>query len=409
MSVILENSSDKRMSLNGDISLIQEEDSREITTLYDNEQAVDTEKEVMRYSLMFDDNGNNASTVNSPMQLKLFDNFKLSYDDINKNGINNYSRTTSANSQFSENRKTSTSSSTRNSYSSYNYETVENDSNKPLQLPKLRSPFKSKENSTEIDINVVNAKPLQKKRNRSLRWSYQGQIDTINEVQKQKAISETENKLFANENVTTKETDTSSDDQVYLKPIHKRTTSLPYASSLKVDTSSSDASSSNMISLKRRLSPSTFFKSGSEDREGKIKQQQKKIKELEMENLKQFSQIQELISQTSYCVKEIELLKQTSMPKSQSKIFSFKNTLYFLVLSVLLSMFIYEIATDSSSIFNTESSVKHTYTIPNLDFPGESLWYSSKNEQTSTLLNLLLNKAKQFYNSYISSPQTSLG
>ena len=399
MSVTLDNSINKRSSLNGDISLIQEEDSREITTLYDNEPACDTEKEVMRYSLMFDNNEENSSTVNSPMQFKPFDNFKISYADIDNGNINAYSRTTSANSQFSDNRKTSVSSSTRSSYSSYNYDINENESNKPLQLPKLRSPFKSKDNSNEIDINVVNSKPLQKKRNRSLRWSYQGQIDTINEVQKQKAISETENKLFANENVNQNEEKTAKDEQTFLKPIHKRTASLPYGSSLRIDTSS-DSSNSNMISLKRRLSPSTFFKSGSEDREGKIKQQQKKIKDLELENLKQFSQIQELISQTSYCIKEIELLKHTGKQQTK-KIFSLKNILYFLLFTALLSMFVYEITTDTASIFNNESSVKHTYSIPNLDFPNESLWYTSKKQQTTTFLEFLNKKSKHLL-SYIS-------
>lgn len=390
MTVTTENNISKRLSLTGDISLIQEEDSNEITTLYDNENGCDSEKEVIKYNMMFEDNDAHSSTV-SPIQLKPFENFKITYDDINNNSINTYSRTTSANSQFSDNRKNSVGSSARSSYSCYNYESNAYDG-KQIQLPKLRSPFKSKENSDEIDINVVNSAPKQKKRNRSLRWSYQGEIDTINEIQNQKAIIDTEKKLFAND-----DTDSNKDEQLRLKPIHKRTASLPYGSTLKVETSS-ETPSASMISLKRRLSPSTFFKTSSEDREGKIKQQQKKIKELELENLKQFSQIQELISQTSYCIKEIEILKSTTNTKRNGR-FSFKNIIYLIVFALLLTVFLYEITTDSSSIFNTQKSLVHTYAIPNIDFPTESLWYTSESP-TYSYLEILNKKAKYLF-SYI--------
>ena len=395
MTETMENNFSKRLSLTGDISLIQEEDSKEITTLYDNENGCESENDVVKYNMMFEDNDAHSSTVNSPIQLKPFENFKITYDDINNSSINTYSRTTSANSQFSDNRKNSVGSSARSSYSCYNYESNAYDG-KQLQLPKLRSPFKSKENSDELDINVVNSAPKQKKRNRSLRWSYQGQIDTINEIQKQKAINDTEKKLFANENTDSNE-ESNKDEQVRLKPIHKRTASLPYGSTLRVDTSS-ETPSSNMISLKRRLSPSTFFKSGSEDREGKIKQQQNKIKELELENLKQFSQIQELISQTSYCIKEIELLKSTTNTKSNGR-FSYRSIMYLMVFALLLTMFLYGVTTDSSSIFNNDKSVVHTYAIPDIDFSTESLWYTAESP-TYSFLEILSKKAKYIF-SYI--------
>lgn len=394
MTATMENHSSKRLSLTGDISLIQEEDSKEITTLYDNENGCESENEVVKYNMMFEDNDAHSSTVNSPIQLKPFENFKISYDDINNNSINTYSRTTSANSEFSDNRKTSVGSSARSSYSCYNYESNFND-DKKLQLPKLRSPFKSKENSEDINFNVVNSAPKQKKTNRSLRWSYQGQRDAINEIQKQKAIDDTEKKLFANENKNANKL-SNKDEQIRLKPIHKRTASLPQGGTLKMDTSSETPS--NMISLKRRLSPSTFFRSGSEDKEGKIKQQQNKIKELELENLKQFSQIQELISQTSYCMKEIELLKKTTNTNNNGKL-SYRNIMYLIVFAFLLTIFLYGITTDSSSIFNNDMSVVHTYAIPDIDFPAESLWYTAEGP-TYSLLKILNKKAKYLF-SYI--------
>lgn len=374
--------------INSEISLIQEEDSREITSIYDSNEE---NNDVLKYDLKFD---HNNCSVNSPMQLKRLslsntDNEEEYSENLFTNATN--SRLTSTNSQFSDCGK-----SVRNSYSEFS-DCEEIDDGKKLIIPKLRSPFSLK-NDAEMDIstnatnnsnNPVNTVP-KKKRNRSLRWSYQGQIDTINEVQKKNAIHDTQQKLLANdtENIET---------TVPLKKLHKRTTSLPYSTSIRIDTNlNNESSSSNMISLKKRLSPSSFFKP-QDDRELKIKQQEQKIKHLELENLKQFSHIQELKLQTSYCIKEIELLKETKKPiveniqkkKSSTQIF---KTLALVAITIILIIYFYpEIKLQQKSFYKIPIS-------NSLDFfpENEQLWYSitKKTQNFDTQNNSLWEKIK---------------
>ncbi len=45
---------------------------------------------------------------------------------------------------------------------------------------------------------------------------------------KTKAISRNGKQIVANENVSQNEGETAKDEQTFLKPIHKRTASLPY-------------------------------------------------------------------------------------------------------------------------------------------------------------------------------------
>lgn len=364
-----------------EISLIQEEDSREVTTIYDSTQE---SSEVIKYDLNF---GNTNNSVNSPMKFCSLSPIGIADDDDVGNiySNNNFtstsnSRLTSTNSQFSCSGKSS-----RDSETGYS-DVEELEPCKGLDIPKLRSPFSLK-NSIDIgkepvpgnaSTNSKTVPPTKKRRNRSLRWSYQGQIDTINEVQKQNAMQETQNKLLAND--TSKIT-----SEIPLKKLHKRTNSLPYNTGLKVDTKvNNEQTGTNMISLKKRLSPSTFFKT-QDERELKIKQQHQKIKDLELENLKQFSHIQELKFQTSYCIKEIELLKAhtKSLPKAQNQppvtpikktklsLYIFKTFVLLLLSGALIAYFYQDLQFHAKYFL-------HPSTSNSLDFSPkvEQLWYS---------------------------------
>ncbi|XBW34809.1 hypothetical protein QEN19_000375 [Hanseniaspora menglaensis] len=392
-------------NINTDISLIKEEDSKDLISPYDNN---DDNNEVLKYDLS--SNSQNDS-VNSPMQLRPLSVIKMS-DEVDSNNIYTSSndasafnsRLTSSNSQFSE-----TCISNRNSYNGYSdSEMFEN--SKILELPKLRSPF-TITNSDEFDNTTTSTTTnnvQKKKRNRSLRWSYQGEIETINEVQKQKVLKDTHTKLFSQESVESP-----------VKKSHKRTISLPYGKNLKVDTNlNNDSAGVNMISLKRRLSPSTFFKT-QDEKEVKIKQQQDKIKDLELENLKQFSIIQELKSQTSYCIKEIEMIKLQSKinnepkvnvqkSKSNTKIsLLFKSLALLLVTITFLGLFYPELIMQSSFLsalpqknyldfFPLEEklwySLNKTSTIIHKD--NDNLWYKIK---TQIQLIKLVYKSKKLY------------
>lgn len=182
-----------------------------------------------------------------------------------------------------------------------------------------------------------------------------------------------------------------------MKKLHKRTTSLPYSTSIRIDTNlNNESSSSNMISLKKRLSPSSFFKP-QDDRELKIKQQEQKIKHLELENLKQFSHIQELKLQTSYCIKEIELLKETKKPvvkNIEKKTLSTQifKTLALVAITIILIVYFYpEIKLQQKSFYKIPIS-------NSLDFfpENEQLWYSitKKTQNFDTQNNSLWEKIK---------------
>lgn len=384
-----------------EISLIQEEDSREVTTIYDSTQE---SSEVIKYDLNF---GNPNNSVNSPMKFCSLSPIEIAdaeetgniYSNSNCTSTGN-SRLTSTNSQFSCSGKSSNNLETEYS----DIEEVE--FSKALDLPKLRSPFSlkisidsGKEVSSEATTsNNKTVPPTKKRRNRSLRWSYQGQIDTINEVQKQNAMQETQNKLLANDSY-------KMNSEITLRKMHKRTTSLPYNTVLKVDTNlNNEQTGTNMISLKKRLSPSTFFKT-QDDRELKIKQQQQKIKDLELENLKQFSHIQELKFQTSYCIKEIELLKahNSTLPKAQKQspvtpiknnklsLYIFNIFVLLLVSGALIAYFHQNLQLRAKYLLNSSPSDRLDF-LPNV----EQLWYSisEKSENFSNKDNSLLDKLK---------------
>lgn len=364
--------------LNSEVSLIQEEDSKDVTTIYDSNGL---ENDVIKYDLEVQFV---SGSVNSPMQFKPLNLGKLAAEEDLQSVYSNFtnSRLTSANSQFSDSHQSNRNS----SYGFSGSEAAEYEKN--IDIPKLRSPFslssaaaKECENMNgNTGGNSVSNNVQKKKRNRSLRWSYQGEIETINEIQKQKALQDTETKLCA-------DAPESVDVEVPLRKLHKRTTSMPYAKPVKNEANSSgEHSRGSMISLKRRLSPSTFFKT-QDERELKIKNQQEKIKNLELENLKQFSHIQELKFQTSYCIKEIEILKKqkvaapnNTVPMKVSKFHKLTKQIFKII--VLLSLtFLLVLHFYPNILLETNLFQKHV--VPNyLDFApdAEKLWYSIKQE-----------------------------